>query len=160
MRKNHYINHGHLRFFILWKQRTSLWCPLMAALMPSASLSHSPLLSSFHLFSFSWYCFHFSDCQGFPLHVYDFSIPSPQESLLSQLTDICQWRSITTIADVEMLIPSPLGPRLPGPLHIPAGSCFCPLSGLAAGPRRDRGWEAKQPTTNQRSKSSLMCKAN
>lgn len=143
--------------------------PNIAAPMPSASLSHSPLLSSFHLFSFSWYCFHFSDCQGFPLHVFDFSIPSPQGSLLSQLTDICQWRSITTIADVEMLIPSPLGPRLP-PLQVrctsllllsAAGSCFCPLSGLAAGRRRrDRGCEAPQPTTNLRSKSSLMCKAN
>lgn len=100
-------------------------------------LSHSFLPFSFHLFSLSRYCFHFSVCQGFPLHVFDFSIPSPppQGSLLLQLTDICQWRNITTIADVEMLIPSPLSPRLPplrgcgtSPLvHSAAGSCFCPL---------------------------------
>ena len=92
-------------------------------------------LQSFIYFSLSRYCFHFSVCQGFPLHVFDFSIPSPQGSLLSQLTDICQWRNITTIADVEMLIPSPLSPRLP-PLQVcgtsplvlcAAGSCFCPL---------------------------------
>lgn len=97
-------------------------------------------LQSFIYFSLSQYCFHFSVCQGFPLHVFDFSIPSPQGSLLSQLTDICQWRNITTIADVEMLIPSPLSPRLP-PLHVcststlllcAAGSCFCPLSGATA----------------------------
>lgn len=80
-------------------------------------LSHSLLPSSFHLFSLSRYCFHFSVCQGFPLHVFDFSIPSPRGSLLSQLTDICQWRNITTIADVEMLIPSPLSPRLPPLKH-------------------------------------------
>lgn len=115
-----------------------LWCPLtMRSLFESRSL----LLSSFHLVSFSWYCFHFSLCQGFPLHVFDFSIPFPQGSLLSQLTDICQWRNITTIADVEMLIPSPLGPGLPAlqvrctsPLLLSAaGSCFCPLSGPAGG---------------------------
>lgn len=40
-------------------------------------LSHSFLPFSFHLFSLSRYCFHFSVCQGFPLHVFDFSIPSP-----------------------------------------------------------------------------------
>lgn len=103
-------------------------------------LSHSLLPSIFHLFSLSQYCFHFSVCQGFPLHVFDFSIPSPQGSLLSQLTDICQWRNITTIADVEMLIPTPLSPRLP-PLQVcstsllvlsAAGSCFCPLKRPAA----------------------------
>lgn len=97
-----------LFFYILeTKQVEYLWCPLtMLSLFESCFL----LLSSFHLVSFSWYCFHFSVCQGFPLHVFDFSIPFPQGSLLSQLTDICQWRNITTIADVEMLIPSPLGP--------------------------------------------------
>lgn len=107
---------------------------------PTALSAFCPFLfslQSFIYFSLSRYCFHFSACQGFPLHVFDFSILSPQGSLLSQLTDICQWRNITTIADVEMLIPSPLSPRLPllqvcstSPLVLcAAGSCFCPLNG-------------------------------
>ena len=71
----------------------------------------------------------------FPCMSLTFPFPPPQGSLLSQRTDSCQWRNITTIADVEMLIPSPPSPRLPAPqvcgtsplVPDAAGSCFCPL---------------------------------
>lgn len=94
--------------------------------------------------------------------------PPPQGSLLSQLTDICQWRNITTIADVEMLIPSPLSPRLP-PLQVcgtsllvlsAAGSCFCPLKGPGADCTAAESARPLQWITNHCSKSTLMCKAN
>lgn len=97
-------------------------------------------LQSFIYFPSPGIVFISQSARVFPLHVFGFSIPSPQGSLLSQLTDICQWRNITTIADVEMLIPSPLSPRLP-PLQVcstsllvlcAACSCFCPLKRPAA----------------------------
>lgn len=141
-------SHRSLFFFfffnILETKNIPLWCPLISQPRCRAPLCPTPRsFQAFIYFPSPGIVFISPNCQGFPLHVFDFSIPSPQGSLLSQLTDICQWRSITTIADVEMLIPSPLGPRLP-PLQVrctsllllsAAGSCFCPLSSLAAGLR-------------------------
>lgn len=95
-------------------------------------LSHTLLPSIFHRF--------FRLCIVFILSLPGFSPTRlslfhslPQGDLA--LTDICQWRDITTIADVEMLIPSPFSPRLPPPqvcgTSLPVGSvassCFCPL---------------------------------
>lgn len=125
----------------------SSWCSV-PVFHTHSKVPFVPLSSPFNLssiFPLCWYCFHFSACQGFPPACLWLFHSPPQGSLLSQLTDICQWRNITTIADVEMLIPSSLNSRTttPGLQHIPAGSlrtacsCFCPLKRPAVGPDRE-----------------------
>lgn len=112
----------------------SAFCPTLFSLQ--SFIYFSPLLVLFSLLSLPG----FSPCMSLT-----FPFPPPQGSLLSQLTDICQWRNITTIADVEMLIPSSLNFRAttPGLQHIPAGSlrtacsCFCLLKRPAVGPDRE-----------------------
>lgn len=62
------------------------------------------------VFSTACYYFHFFSSQGFSPPSFPFAPSSPrlppEGSLHSQLAESCQKRNITTIADVEMLIPS------------------------------------------------------
>lgn len=105
------------------------------------ALSFVPLSSILHLlFPSPCIVFISESARVFPCMSLTFPFPPPQGSLLSQCKDICKWRNITTIADVEMLIPSLLSPRLPPPrvrgtsplVFGAAGSCFCPLKRPAA----------------------------
>lgn len=124
------------------------------------------LYQAFIYFPHSRYCFHFSVCQGFPLHVFDFSIPSPQGIFLLQIS-----ASGETLQLLQMLKcwSHPLSaPRLP-PLQVygtsplvlsAAGSCFCPLERPAADCTVAESVRSLQWTTNRCSKSTLMCKAN
>lgn len=63
-----------------------------------------PSFSRCVFFSFCC-CFHFLSCQGFSLLAL-FHSPLPRGSRIHSSHKRCQKRNITTIADVEMLIPS------------------------------------------------------
>lgn len=94
----------------------------------------NPPLQSFicDVFSTACYYFHFFSSQGFSPPSFPFAPSSPrlppEGSLHSQLAESCQKRNITTIADVEMLIPSLVCPDYHSASFAAPSSCslICP----------------------------------